>query len=229
MNLFEEFSQSHGINWIISEQQIEYKLALKEMDLIRRQVEADKLNHTIWFLEHPEVITLGSSGSEQEIIDKNIPYYQVERGGKATYHGPGQRVIYLILNLRKIFTEQNLDIRKFVFALESWIIKTLNEYGIKGKIYSDRVGVWVDTPGKNYPHEQAKIAAIGIKISRWVSFHGIAININPDLNKFAGIIPCGLKEFGVTSFEDLGYQITQKDIDLKLIENFNIVKEMLCF
>ncbi|AZL15846.1 lipoyl(octanoyl) transferase LipB [Rickettsiales endosymbiont of Stachyamoeba lipophora] len=210
-----------SLRWVVSEEQVPYEQALSLMQEYHADVLNGNLDHQIWLLEHPDTITIGTSGQEADVLQaQSIPVFHISRGGKATYHGPGQRIIYPFFNMHKIFPKDNLDIKKFVFALESWIIATLKTFGIEGKVYDNRIGVWVDTPGRYYPFEQAKIAAIGIKVSKWVSFHGISVNLFPDLNKFNQINPCGLKDYGITSLKDLGLDITLNEFDEALIKNF---------
>jgi lipoyl(octanoyl) transferase len=172
-------------------------------------------------VEHPPLYTGGASAKEKDLLDKNsFPVYRTRRGGKFTYHGPGQRVAYVMLDLNK----RERDVRSFVEFLERWIIATLQEFNIEGEIRPDRVGVWIRRKDKEKGADgnflEEKIAAIGLKLRKWVSFHGISININPNLDHFSGIIPCGAENFGVTSFKDLGISVTMDEFDLALKSNF---------
>ena len=184
------------------------------------QIHDGSAKQLVWLLEHPPIYTLGTSASENDVIGNNdIEVIKSGRGGQVTYHGPGQRVIYLMLDLRK----HGQDVRKFVCNVEKWIIATLEQLGIKGAIRDGRVGVWVDKPLLDGSIREEKIAAIGLRIRKWVSFHGASINLNPDLSHFGGIIPCGLSpdEFGVTSIKSINPSINMPDLDHALKENFS--------
>lgn len=186
---------SDNIEWKISNSLVKFDYALnfmeKRVDLIAKK-EAKSL---IWLLEHEPVYTAGISAKDSDLINKtNIPIYQTNRGGKYTYHGPKMIIGYTILDLKNLFLPKSPDIALFVNFLENWIIKFLQEYNIDGFIRKDRVGIWVYENG-----EEKKIAAIGIKVKKWISYHGLAINIDPDIEAFKNIVPCGIKEFGVTS------------------------------
>lgn len=167
----------------------------------------------IWFLQHPALYTAGTSASSDDLVDpEKFEVFKSGRGGQYTYHGPGQRVVYVMLDLKK----RGKDVRAFVCALEDWIIETLAEFGIEGGRRQGRVGVWITKSDGS----EAKIAALGIRIRKWVSFHGISINLDPDLAHFSGIVPCGISEHGVTSFKDLGVQTNMDDLDAALQRNF---------
>lgn len=174
----------------------------------------------VWLVEHPPLYTAGTSANTADLVDQRFPVFETGRGGQYTYHGPGQRVGYAMLDL----TERKQDVRAYVAALESWIILTLAEFNITGERREDRVGVWVKRPDKGAGHED-KIAAIGIRLRKWVSFHGISLNVDPDLTHFSGIVPCGIKEqkFGVTSLVDLGLPVTMADADIALKRAFEKV------
>ncbi len=170
----------------------------------------------VWLLEHPPLYTAGTSARETDLLTpERFPVHQTGRGGQYTYHGPGQRVAYVLLDLGK----RKKDVRAFVGALEAWIISTLSDFNITGERRNDRVGVWVRRPELGTTRED-KIAAIGIRLKRWVSFHGISINVEPDLEHFSGIVPCGVQEHGVTSLVDLGLPVTMEDVDVALKRNF---------
>jgi lipoyl(octanoyl) transferase len=175
----------------------------------------------IWLLEHPPLYTAGTSARPEDLTDPNrFPVYEARRGGQYTYHGPGQRVAYTMLNVGA----RGHDVRRFVCQLEDWVIATLAEFNVKGERRQGRVGVWVVRPDKpplpdGSPRED-KIAAIGIRLRRWVSFHGISINVEPDLSHFEGIVPCGIREHGVTSLVDLGLPVTMADLDVALKRTF---------
>ena len=175
----------------------------------------------IWLLEHPPLYTAGTSATPADLVAPDrFPVFEVGRGGQYTYHGPGQRVAYTMLDLNA----RGRDVRKFVCALENWVIATLAEFNVKGERRTGRVGVWVVRPDKpanpdGTPRED-KIAAIGVKLRRWVSFHGISVNLEPDLSHFDGIVPCGIKDHGVTSLVDLGLPVTMADLDAALMATF---------
>jgi len=177
---------------------------------------APQANECIWFLEHPPLYTAGTSADENDLlVPDRFPVYQTGRGGQYTYHGPGQRVAYVMVDLSK----RSFDVKKYVFSLEQWIIDSLADLGITGERREGRVGIWVERDTGNGIIREDKIAAIGVRISRRITFHGIAINVNPNLEHFNGIIPCGINAHGVTSFEDLGLKISMDELDEALKEN----------
>lgn len=207
------------IEWKISDEIIPYQYAVDFMENRVAQIYDGSAKQLVWLLEHPPVYTLGTSANEKDVIGNNdIEVIKSGRGGQVTYHGPGQRVIYLMLDLRK----HGQDVRKFVCNVEKWIIATLEQFGVKGAIRDGRVGVWVDTPQNDGSIREEKIAAIGLRIRKWVSFHGASINLNPDLSHFGGIVPCGLSpdEFGVTSINSINTNINMSDLDQALKTNF---------
>ena len=167
----------------------------------------------IWLLEHPSMYTAGTSAKDSDLLDHKLPVFKTGRGGEYTYHGPGQRVIYVMLDLKK--QQSKPDIKYFVWQLEEWIIKTLAEFDIKGERREGRVGIWVVMPDGS----ESKIAAMGVRIRRWVTYHGIAINLNPDLSHYNGIVPCGISKHGVTSLHDLGKEISMDDLDAAIKRN----------
>ena len=183
----------------------------------------------IWLLEHPPLYTAGTSAQAQDLVDPDrFPLFPVGRGGQYTYHGPGQRVIYAMLDVSR----REKDVRCFVRHLENWVIAALAEFNVKGEIRPGRVGVWVTRPDKapnpdGTPREE-KIAAIGVKLRKWVSFHGISINVEPDLSHFSGIVPCGIREHGVTSLVDLGLPVTMADLDAALMATFDGAMQSTC-
>jgi lipoyl(octanoyl) transferase len=170
----------------------------------------------VWLLEHPALYTAGTSARDNDLIDPGrFPVHRSGRGGQYTYHGPGQRVAYVMLDLKR----RGEDIRAFVAALEDWLIAALAEFNVKGERREDRVGVWVRRPEKG-PSVEDKIAAIGIRVRHWVTFHGISLNVDPDLSHFSGIVPCGVPDHGVTSLVDLGLPVTMEDADIALKKTF---------
>lgn len=194
-----------------------YDVALAGMEARVADVAAGQAPELIWLVEHPPLYTAGTSAGETELLEARFPVYQAGRGGQMTYHGPGQRVVYLMLDLKR----RRPDVRAFVATLEEWIIRALAHFNVQGERRDDRVGVWVRRPVKGDGYED-KIAAIGIRLKSWVSLHGIAVNVEPDLSHFAGIVPCGVREqkFGVTSLVDLGLPVTMGDLDMALKVEF---------
>ena len=212
---------NHTVEWIISEGLTEYEDAVTFMETRVQQIIEGKASEAIWLLEHPPLYTAGTSAREQDLLSVNrFPVYTAKRGGQYTYHGPGQRVIYVMLDLNR----RGKDIRAFVKALEDWVIATLDQFNVKGEIREGRVGVWVERPEKPKRPDghlsEDKIAAIGIRLRKWVSFHGISINVEPELDHFTGIVPGGISEHGVTSLVDLGLPLTLHDLDVELKKTF---------
>jgi lipoyl(octanoyl) transferase len=193
--------------WEVSPGLIEYPSALARMQAIAAGIRAGTEPERIWLLEHPPLYTAGTSATPAELVDANrFPVFTAGRGGRYTYHGPGQRVVYVMLDL----AGRGRDVRRFVAGLEAWIIASLLEFDVSGRIIPGKVGVWVDTDAG-----PAKVAAIGVRVQRWVSFHGLSINVHPDLGHFAGIVPCGLSE-PVTSLEALGRSASVAQVDAAL-------------
>ena len=198
--------------WIVANREVPYPVALDAMKARARAVADDAAPEAVWLLEHPPLYTAGTSASAGDLLAADrFPVYEAGRGGQYTYHGPGQRVAYVMLDLR----QRGRDVRCLVQGLEGWIIDTLAAFNIRGERREGRIGVWVQRPDKG-PGREDKIAAIGVRISRWVSFHGIAINVMPDLSHFDGIVPCGVTDQGVTSFEDLGHLVSTAEVDMTL-------------
>ncbi len=207
-----------SIKWKISDDLVPYSKALNVMEKRVKQIIAKNTQEMVWLLEHPSIYTAGTSASNDELLQPpSLPVFKTGRGGKYTYHGPGQRVIYLMLNLKTRTVSGNPDLRLYVYNLEQLIIETLAELSIKGERRQGRIGIWVS----NEDGYEAKIAAVGIRIKKWVTYHGIAINVNPNLAHFIGIVPCGIKDFGITSIEKLGKHTSIKQLDLILKEKFN--------
>jgi lipoyl(octanoyl) transferase len=200
---------------------VPYETALAAMEARVAAIARGEAGEAIWLLEHPPIYTAGTSAKPEDLTAPNrFPVYTAGRGGQYTYHGPGQRVVYVMLDLGA----RGRDVRRFVASLEDWVIATLAEFGVTGERRAGRVGVWVVRPDKapnadGSPRED-KIAAIGVKLRRWVSFHGLSINVEPDLDHFDGIVPCGIREHGVTSLVDLGLPVTMADVDTALRTTF---------
>ena len=201
------------IRWTTSNTLVDY---LESLDFMAKTVDSIITGtgpEVVWLLEHPELYTSGTSAQPNELQYKpTAPIYAAGRGGRYTYHGPGQRVIYLMMDLRS----RGNDIRKYVYDLETWLINSVAEFGIEGERRSGRVGVWVD---QGYGIE-VKIAAIGIRVRKWVTFHGVSLNISPDLRMYEPIIPCGIREHGISSLHELGVPALMKDVDEALLHNF---------
>ena len=197
-----------------------YEETLAAMEARVAEIAAGTAPEAIWLLEHPPLYTAGTSSNPADLTDPDrFPVFSAGRGGQYTYHGPGQRVAYCMLDLNT----RGRDVRKFVCALENWVIATLAEFNVRGERRTGRVRVWVsrpDRPGPKGNPTEDKIAAIGVKLRRWISFHGISINVEPDLSHFSGIVPCGIREHGVTSLADLGLPVTMADLDAALIKTF---------
>lgn len=209
------------VEWIITPGLTDYRAAEAWMEARATAIAAGEADECIWLLEHPPLYTAGTSAKPSDLTDPDrFEVYQTRRGGQFTYHGPGQRVAYTLLDVGK----RGHDVRAFVQDLEAWVIATLDTFNIKGEIREGRVGVWVTRPEKpmladGTPAED-KIAAIGIRLRKWVSFHGVSINVEPDLSHFDGIVPCGITDYGVTSLVDLGLPVTMDDLDVALKRSF---------
>lgn len=188
----------------------EYEPCLSSMEKTVADIHGGKDSDQIWLLEHPALYTAGTSANENDLLSSQFPVYQTGRGGEYTYHGPGQRVAYVMMDLKKV--SQGPDVKKYIWMLEEWIIQTLSEFDIKGERREGRVGIWVIMPDG----AESKIAAIGVRIRHWITFHGIAINLNPDLSHFDGIVPCGISNHGVTCIHDLNPDISMNDLDAAL-------------
>jgi lipoyl(octanoyl) transferase len=206
-----------AVEWRISDAPVDYLEAVAAMEARAAAIAARQAPELVWLLEHPPLYTSGTSGKAGDLLDPRFPLFSTGRGGQLTYHGPGQRVAYVLLDLKR----RRPDVRAFVAALEEWIIRTLAAFNVRGERREDRVGVWVKRPDKGAGFED-KIAAIGVRLRRWVSFHGIAINVEPDLTHFSAIVPCGVADprFGVTSLVDLGHPVTMADVDVALRRAF---------
>jgi lipoyl(octanoyl) transferase len=200
------------IEWRVSEGQVPYAEALDFMERRAAAVRSGEERECVWLLEHPPLFTAGTSADPAELTNpRNFPVYEAGRGGRYTYHGPGQRVGYVILDLER----RGKDIRCFVHSLEGWMIAALGQLGVNAHRADGRIGIWVGDGA-----EEAKIGALGVRVKRWVTLHGFAINVSPDLSHFGGIVPCGISEFGVTSLAELGKQIGLSGVDAALKQSF---------
>ena len=206
-----------ALEWRSGDGFVAYREAVAFMEARAADIAARRALELVWLLEHPPLYTAGTSALARDVTDARFPVFESGRGGQMTYHGPGQRVAYVMLDLKR----RGPDVRRFVATLEEWIIRTLAAFGVRGERREDRIGVWVRRPDKGDGFED-KIAAIGIRVSRWVTLHGMALNVAPDLSHFSGIVPCGVTEqrYGVTSLADLGVAATMAKIDEVLRQEF---------
>lgn len=204
-------SDGRAVEWIVADGLIDYPTALETMKQRAAAMARGEASEAVWLVEHPPLYTAGTSSAAADLLEPNrFPVYEAGRGGEYTYHGPGQRVAYVMLDLR----ERGRDVRCLVQGLEGWIIDTLDAFNVDGGTREGRIGVWVKQPGRL--GGESKIAAIGVRVSKWVTTHGIALNVSPDLSHFGGIVPCGIADRGVTSLEDLGQIVSMPEVDIAL-------------
>jgi lipoyl(octanoyl) transferase len=217
LTTFADPSGGPAVEWRISDSPLPYPEAVADMEARAADIASGRASEMVWLLEHPPLYTSGTSGRNADLLDPRFPLFTTGRGGQLTYHGPGQRVAYVMLDLKR----RRPDVRAYVASLEEWIIRTLARFNVRGERREDRVGVWVRRPDKGEGYED-KIAAIGVRLRRWVSFHGIAVNVEPDLTHFSAIVPCGVVDprYGVTSLVDLGHPVTMVDVDVALKQAF---------
>src|ERR1700742_4416012 len=217
---FAALPPQNAVEWRISDAPIPYLEAVAEMESRVAAIASGEAPELVWLLEHPPLYTAGTSGNDSDLLEARFPLFSTGRGGQLTYHGPGQRVAYVMLDLKR----RRPDVRAYVASLEEWIIRTLSALHVRGERREGRVGVWVARPDKGDGFED-KIAAIGVRLRRWVSFHGISINVEPDLTHFQAIVPCGVTDprYGVTSLADLGVTATSADVDIALRQAFEEV------
>ena len=201
-------------DWVVRDGLLPYPEAVAFMEDRAAAITEGRANEMVWLIEHPPIYTAGTSAKDSDLIDARFPVFKTGRGGQFTYHGPGQRVGYVMLDLKR----RKADVRGFVRDLEEWIIKTLAQFNVKGERREGRVGIWV-ARGKR----EDKIGAIGVRVRKWVTFHGISFNVEPDLTHFGGIVPCGISEHGVTSLHDLGIMVSMADVDVALKAAFEDV------
>ena len=207
------------VEWSQSQNLVPYDAAVRFMEERAASIARGEAREMVWLLEHPSLYTAGTSAQVEDLlVPDRFPVYQSGRGGQYTYHGPGQIVAYVMLNLK----ERGPDVRAFVHNLENWLIETLAAYQVTGEIRPDRVGVWVRRENSN-PLREDKIAAIGIRLRKWVSYHGVSLNVAPDLEHFTGIVPCGIQNHGVTSLVDLGRAVSLEDVSIKLRGQFEAI------
>jgi lipoyl(octanoyl) transferase len=214
-----EFVHNSNIEWAVSRAPVPYEAAVSFMEARAADIAAGKAPQLVWLLEHPALYTAGTSAKAHDLLaPARFPVFKSGRGGQYTYHGPGQRVVYLMLDLR----HHGRDIRAFVQKVEAWVIDALAVFNVTGEVRCDRVGVWVDRTVSGGPLREDKIAAVGLRIRKWISFHGISLNVEPDLSHFNGIVPCGITDahYGVTSLVDLGLPVTMDEVDDALRSTF---------
>ncbi|MCA4774356.1 lipoyl(octanoyl) transferase LipB [Wolbachia endosymbiont of Mansonella perstans] len=200
------------VKWLVSNQLINYNHAVKFMEVKIQRIYDSLSDELVWLLQHPPLYTAGINATDDDIVEKLFPVYKTGRGGKYTYHGPGQRIIYLMLNLKK---RNKCDIRLYIRDLSNWIINVLKYFNTNGEFKEDRIGIWVNNNGV-----EGKIAAFGIRVRKWITYHGIALNVSPDLSHYRGIIPCGLKDYGATSMKELGVEVSLSELDDILKKEF---------
>jgi lipoyl(octanoyl) transferase len=206
------------LEWRISDRLVDYSTAVSEMEARVAAIRAGEAPELCWLLEHPPLYTAGTSARDQDLLTPaRLPVFRTGRGGQYTYHGPGQRVGYVMLDLQR----RGQDLRAYIWRLEEWLIRTLARFGVRGERCDGRIGIWVVKPGG----QEAKIAALGVRVRRWVTYHGVAINLEPDLEHFGGIVPCGISDAGVTSLADLALTVSMSELDAALIEAFEEVFE----
>jgi lipoyl(octanoyl) transferase len=208
---------SAPVEWRVSDSLVPYDEAVALMQARAGAIASGRESELVWLIEHPPLYTAGTSARPEQLLEARFPVFESGRGGQMTYHGPGQRVAYVMLDLRR----RGPDVRRFVATLEEWIIRTLAAFNVRGERREDRIGVWVRRPDKGDSYED-KIAAIGIRVSHWVTLHGMALNVEPDLTHFSGIVPCGVREqrYGVTSLADLGIRVSMPEVDMALRREF---------
>ncbi len=200
------------VDWSVRDGLTLYPEAVAFMEERVAAIADGRAHELVWLVEHPPIYTVGTSAKDGDLLEARFPVFKTGRGGQFTYHGPGQRVGYVMLDLR----HRGGDVRAFVHDLEEWLIRTLAQFDVKGERREGRVGIWVARPGGS----EDKIAALGVRVRRWVTFHGVSLNVAPDLSHFSGIVPCGIREHGVTSLADLGLSVTMADIDVALRSAF---------
>ena len=207
-------ASNSAIEWRIQGGLTPYPEAVAFMEDRAAAIAAGRAAELVWLVEHPPIYTAGTSAKDSDLLDARFPVFKTGRGGQFTYHGPGQRVGYVMLDLKR----RTADVHAYVRDLEEWLIRTLARFGVKGERREGRVGIWVVRPGR-----EDKIAALGVRVRHWVTFHGVSLNVEPDLSHFSGIVPCGIRDHGVTSLADLGLKATMADVDAALRESFQEV------
>jgi lipoyl(octanoyl) transferase len=201
-------------DWRTEKDSVGYERAITFMEERVRAIREKGANDLVWLLEHPPLYTAGTSANTQDLLNPAFPVYQTGRGGQYTYHGPGQRVAYVMMDLQK----RSCDLRRYICDLEEWMILTLRGFGVEGERRPGRIGIWVKTQ-----NSEAKIAAVGVRVRKWVAYHGVSINLNPDLSHYGGIVPCGIRDYGVTSLHALGVKTSSQELDAALQDSWKRV------
>ena len=214
-----ETAAINTLEWIIEDAPVDYPEALAFMEARAAAIRDAGAPECVWLLEHPPLYTAGTSADAADMLDARFPVHGAGRGGEYTYHGPGQRIAYAMLDLKR----RGPDVRRYVHDLEEWVIRTLATFNVRGERREGRPGVWVRRTDLNMPEREDKIAALGVRVRRWVTLHGLSINLEPDLGHYDGIVPCGIKEHGVTSLADLGITATMVELDMALRAAFDEV------
>ncbi|AHC73893.1 lipoyltransferase [Candidatus Endolissoclinum faulkneri L5] len=208
------------INWCRDNGMVEYQTAVAKMERLVKAIRQGDALETVWLLEHPPIYTAGTSADNSDLLKPDrFPVFRTGRGGEFAYHGPGQRIAYVFLDLKR----RHLNVRAYVHALEEWLIQALQHFGVQGERREGRVGIWVRRIDLGDPIREDKLAAIGVRVQRWVTLHGVALNVNPDLSHFDGIVPCGISNHGITSLIDLGVSAKMSEVDEALADAFNKV------
>jgi lipoyl(octanoyl) transferase len=202
------------VQWQTEQAPVDYDRAVAFMEAKAAAIRGGSDDDLVWLLEHPPLYTAGTSAHARDLVAPAFPVYPTGRGGQYTYHGPGQRIAYVMLDLQ----QRGSDLRQYISNLEEWVIVTLKDFGVRGERRAGRVGIWVAAKGS-----EAKVAAIGVRVRKWVTYHGLAINLDPDLTHYKGIVPCGIKEYGVTSLRELGVAVSMADLDRALRRNWDCV------
>ena len=211
-------SHAAPIEWKIADTPVDYPQAVAAMEQRVGEIRAGRAAELVWLLEHPALYTAGTSARDEDLLEPaRFPVHRTGRGGQYTYHGPGQRVVYVLLDMRG----RGMDLRDYVWRLEEWIVRSLARFNLRGERRQGRVGIWIARDGGR----EDKIAAIGVRVRRWVTYHGLSINLEPDLSHFSGIVPCGIAGHGVTSLVDLGYPVDMADLDQALLDTWSDVFE----
>lgn len=214
-----KMARAENLEWRVEDQPVDYTEALNFMEARAAAIRDEGQPECVWLLEHPPLYTAGTSANNDDLLDNRFPVYTAGRGGEYTYHGPGQRICYAMLDLKS----RGEDVRRYVNSLEEWIIRTLAIFNVTGERRKGRPGVWVRRTDIGSPDREDKIAALGVRIRRWVTLHGVSINLEPNLSHYEGIVPCGIAEHGVTSLAELGIVITMPELDMALREAFEEV------
>jgi lipoyl(octanoyl) transferase len=196
-------------DWQVERSPVAYGHAVSFMEERVRLIREQGANNLVWLLEHPPLYTAGTSANVKDLINPAFPVYQTGRGGQYTYHGPGQRIAYVMMDLQ----QRGSDLRKYICDLEKWVILALQDFDVRGERRAGRIGIWVQTKNSEGKNSEAKIAAVGVRVRKWVTYHGVSINLNPDLSHYEGIVPCGIKDYGVTSLHGLGVKLPMSALD----------------